>query len=181
MNPTNPFVLALSYNNLPALQYFAKIMTQSVKIELEQFKTKNLSEVQMAEINLIVQNALYDILFNLANVEKSKTSLAILEKLSGQIQHDAVQLTLRELSVTILESMQGHTEIIFKLPFLNEQFALRNLVYVPAIATVRITNSFEFINVESQKRSSHRAKIANALKKEGYKYDEIINGYKKFS
>lgn len=174
----NPFIYSLMYNDQDAIKLQTNVIAHAVRDELEDFHVKYLTDVQMKELNPLIRNAIHNILFAMANVEKHEECAKIVEwhirAIPPYWETPVLNDHFRKADEEIL-----NRKPIFKSVFLNEQYQVGNIEYVPALSLLRPIMTFDYKGIKEEERSRYKDKIVNALKKEGYKYDFRLDGYKK--
>jgi hypothetical protein len=174
----NPLIYALMYNDQEALKLQTNLIAHAVRDELEDFHVKHLTDAQMKELNPLIRNAIYNSLFAMANVEKHEECAKIIEwhLMAIPPYWEAPKLNdhFEKVNKVIL-----NRKPIFKAAFLNEQYQLGNIKYLPAQSLIRLIMAFDYKGIKEEERSRYKDKIVNALKKEGYKYDFGMDGYTK--
>lgn len=175
---SNYFISALLRNDQEKMKLFSKIIALGIRNEMEDFHMEHLTDAQMKELNPVIRNAVYHTLFALANMEKQKDCLKMVDWLLKCLPDYWEEPVLSEyMEKAYHELLERKPE--FHSAFLNEQYELNNIKYLPSLALIQLPMLHEYANVKENDLSKHKAKIIAALKKEGYQYDYALDGYKK--
>jgi hypothetical protein len=160
---SDSFVSGLIQNDQELLKKYANIKALAVRNEIEDFHVKHLTDAQMKELNPLIRNAIYNILFILVFFEKNEPCARILDLIIRSIPSYWETPELNEHLEKIHDEIK-HKAIAFKSTFLNQQFQLGNIYYVPSLVVVQLTSSHDFKDVEHDERKRHKNKIINALR-----------------
>lgn len=174
----NPFISALLFNDENKIKLFSKIVALEIRNELENFHVKHLTDAQMEELNPLIRNAVYNSLFGLANMEKHENCLQTVGWLLNNIPEYWEEPVLNNYMEKAYQEILNR-KIKFHDRFLEEQYELNNIRYIPSLALVQLPMLHEYNDINEGKQNKHKAKIVRALKKEGYEYDYMLDGYKK--
>jgi hypothetical protein len=172
------FIQALKNRNTLVLKEFAKLIAISIRNGMEDFHVNNLSDSQMKELNPLVRNSIYDFLISLAHSDRNSHCAKLLEWSATIIPPYWEDPEMEESLQKIVNKATEEKCLTFESRFLNEQFALRNIIYNPITGGVEIIGSYDFKEVAGNKHK-HRDKISAALRKEGYYYNSGLLGYNK--
>lgn len=171
------FLAALQTNNQSALKEISKLIAHVVRDNMEDFHLQHLSDNQMKELNPLIRNGIYDALTALANCD---TNSFCKDFISWHARGIPDHWEDPELIPRLQKAMARQTEDSiprFKSDFLNEQYRLGNLICNSDKRCIEIRPSFLFNNSVGDNRKL-RNKISAHLRKEGFSFDELLQGYR---
>jgi hypothetical protein len=124
------FIKALMDNNEEVLKHFSKIIAHSVRNEIEQFHVDYLTDEQMKELNPLIRNGIYNILFAVANCDGSKFCADYIKWHSIAIPPYWEEPELDTYLQNEIKQ-KDKRKITFQSAFLKAQFKLGNIIYQP--------------------------------------------------
>src|ERR1700761_7056254 len=142
------FSKALQDNNLDLIKDFVKVISMSIRNEIEDFHVAYLSDEQMKELNPLIRAGIYNALFAIANYDRDQFSKIFFDFQASLIPNYWEDPKLNDEFQKSLLSLNNATPIVFHSKFLNEQYEIGNLLGNIKNRCIKIRESFDFINVE---------------------------------
>jgi len=166
---------ALKLNDQEAMKKMSMIIARVVRDELEDVASDHLPNQLMPEINKLVRKGIYNSLFALANYSADEFSRKFVNLNIVSIPEYWEEPELIPELVNSLEQLGK--EILFKSPFLDQQFEVGNIYRLANTRYIRIKGSYEFKDVAYEDGKKHLSKITGQLHKENYIFDYCVGGY----
>lgn len=174
---TNRLLQAVQENDLEAMGIVTKLLAHEVRNRMEDFHVEHLSDKQMAKLNPLVREGIFNALFAIANYDRDSFSR---DFVNMHLLSVPEYWETPELDLNFRNALEGvDNDIVFKSAFLNEQFEIGNIYSLPNKKYIRLKGSYEFAGVEYESRKKHKDKITYQLRKEGYQYDYNNDSYYK--
>jgi len=171
-------LLALQTNNQPVLKEISKLIAHVVRDNIENFHVTHLSDSQMKELNPLIRNAIYDALIALSNSDVDSFCMDFVNWHARAIPDYWEDPELIPQLEEAMEKLSKDSTPVFKSDFLIEQYRLGNLAYNPGKRCIEIQPSYSFNNTNGDNHKL-RNKISAYLRKEGYAFDDLLQGYRK--
>ncbi|MCU0431817.1 MAG: hypothetical protein MUC87_00010 [Bacteroidia bacterium] len=177
--PSTLFETAIRLHDQELLKYISKIVAIIVRNNMEDFHVKHLSDTQMAELNPLIRNGIYDALFALSLSGMNTFGSDFIKQAIRCIPSYWEEPVLSERLAAIAQNMKPVKEnpIQFNSPFLNAEYQNGNIYEGPTTGMISIKGSYEFVLEDGINAHRHRDKISAALRKEGYMYVASLMAY----
>ena len=177
--PLTPLEIALRLQDQEQLKFISKIIAITVRNNMEDFHVKHLNDTQMAELNPLIRNGIYDALFALSLSGKNSFVNDFISYAAQCIPPYWEEPVLSEKLAAIAQNMKLEKDnlIQFNSPFLNAEYQKGNIYEGPITGVISIKGSYEFVLEDGVNAHTHRDKISAALRKEGYMYVASLSAY----
>lgn len=170
------FINSIQNANAESLKAIAQVIALAVRNGIEGFHSENLNDTQMKELNPLIRDAIYSILFAIAASEKNIQCAQYMDFHIRNIPPYWEEPKLSKDLQQFLKEFSEQKSITFKSAFLNQQFKIGNIFYNQISGCIQMLPSFDFKEVSGDKHA-HRGRISALLRKEGYRYHYALMGY----
>lgn len=170
------FINSIQTGDAQNLKVISKLISIAVRDGIEDFHVKYLNDEQMAELNPLICDAIYNLLFAISGSESNINCARYVQYNAIRIPDYRYEPELEKDFQDLLQVSSEVQSIHFNSLFLNEQFNIGNIIHNQSTGCVEIIPSYEFKGISGNPKS-HGAKISNLLKKEGYRYHYTLMGY----